>query len=148
MTRVVALGPADFLCGLSKGGILRIRPGLAQPCLLAEGSSMPGIGFIKKVGVRSCVEIAGGMYPRQGDNGRRQMIVHGGLYYVCVCVLSFSKRVFQKWECSCTNDSFFLTVLVLLMPCDREETGPARRVGVVVDVDLADNVGRRACAVV
>ncbi|CAM9379052.1 unnamed protein product [Scytosiphon promiscuus] len=54
VTRVVALGPADFLCGLSKGGVLRIRPGLARPCLLAQATSVLGLGFstIKRMGVR------------------------------------------------------------------------------------------------
>lgn len=53
MTRVVALGPTDFLIGLSKGGVLRVRPGLANPCLLAPATSMLGRGLstVKRVGV-------------------------------------------------------------------------------------------------
>lgn len=51
VTRVAALGPADFLCGMSKGGVLRIRPGLAQPSLLAQSSSMFSFSTIKRVGV-------------------------------------------------------------------------------------------------
>lgn len=57
VTRVVALGPANFLCGLSKGGVLRVRPGLARPCLLAPATSVLMRGFstgfstIKRMGV-------------------------------------------------------------------------------------------------
>ena len=53
VTRIASVGPADFLCGLSAGGVLRIRPGMAQPCLLAQTSSMLGLSFstIKRMGV-------------------------------------------------------------------------------------------------
>eukprot|EP00752_Nemacystus_decipiens_P010372 g9242.t1 len=52
VTRVVALGPTDFLCGLSKGGVLRIRPGRVNPCLIAPAKSMLGRGLstVKRVG--------------------------------------------------------------------------------------------------
>lgn len=51
--RVTVLGPADFGCGLSLGGVVRVRPGLANPCLLTETSSVlsQGFGIVKKVGV-------------------------------------------------------------------------------------------------
>lgn len=53
VTRVAVLGPADFVCGLSRGGVVRLRPGVASPCLLTEGSSVlsQGFGMFKKVGV-------------------------------------------------------------------------------------------------
>ncbi|CAM9713570.1 unnamed protein product, partial [Laminaria digitata] len=53
VTRIASVGPSDFLCGLSEGGVLRIRPGLAQPCLLAQSSSMLGLSFstIRRMGV-------------------------------------------------------------------------------------------------
>ncbi|CAN0579206.1 unnamed protein product, partial [Ectocarpus sp. 12 AP-2014] len=47
VTRVVALGPTDFLCGLSRGGILRLRPGLDEPILLTQTTSVLGRGFSK-----------------------------------------------------------------------------------------------------
>lgn len=98
MTRVVALGPADFLCGLSKGGILRIRPGLAQPCLLAEGSSMPGIGFIKKVGVRFMPRLFGVFIQERRTTvvGKEWFLV--AYVRVCVLFLWFSKSFLKKWE--------------------------------------------------
>ncbi|CAM9684483.1 unnamed protein product [Ectocarpus sp. 6 AP-2014] len=54
VTRVVALGPTDFLCGLSRGGILRLRPGLEAPILLTQKTtSVLGRGFstIRRMGV-------------------------------------------------------------------------------------------------
>ena len=56
VTRIASVGPADFLCGLSEGGVVRVRPGLAQPCLLAQSSSMLGLSFstIRRMGVSDC----------------------------------------------------------------------------------------------
>lgn len=53
VTRVLALGPADFVCGLSSGGVVRVRPGIARPHLLVQGPSYIAysINLVKKVGV-------------------------------------------------------------------------------------------------